>query len=270
MSNIGIYCIKCLKNNKIYVGSAINIKYRFTRHKNDLLNKKHHSKHLQRAWDLYGENEFSFEILESNLDNNLLIERENYWISFFRSSERRYGFNILNNARTRLGIKHSKKTKNKISKNSFSKGKFYENSIHGSKEVYQYDFDGNFIKKWNSLKEPANILSITHQNISKCVLGQRFSAGGFLWFSDNRGSKISNYRIYKEVIQLTKNEKIIKEFKNITEILKLYPNFTVQCIWAVCNNKRKTAYGYKWKYKNDYEKTKQFEGFNIVRDTSIR
>jgi group I intron endonuclease len=251
----GIYCIKCLLNNKIYVGSAINIAYRFTRHKNDLNKQKHHSIHLQRAWNLYGRKYFEFKILEFCLPN-FLEKKEKEWIKFFKSDVRKFGFNILINGNSRLGLKHTLKTKKKISKNNASRGKFYEYSMRGSKPVYQYDLNGYFIKKWNSLKEPADQFKITHQNISKCILGERNIAGQFMWFKEFKGEKIESYSIKKPVIQLTIDDIYVKEYENISQITQQNPKFIVQCIWSVCNKKRKTAYGFKWKYKKDYESDK--------------
>ena len=43
---IGIYKIVNSINNKIYVGSAKNIKKRWSAHKSDLNKNKHHNKHL--------------------------------------------------------------------------------------------------------------------------------------------------------------------------------------------------------------------------------
>lgn len=45
----GIYKIINVVNNKLYIGSAVNISGRFSTHKNQLKNEKHHSIVLQRA-----------------------------------------------------------------------------------------------------------------------------------------------------------------------------------------------------------------------------
>lgn len=52
MSNIGVYKITNIINNKIYIGSTANkqgFKKRWSYHGCDLKNNKHHSRHLQRA-----------------------------------------------------------------------------------------------------------------------------------------------------------------------------------------------------------------------------
>lgn len=66
MNNIsGIYAIVNTINNKQYIGSAINIKSRWVDHKKRLRKGNHHCKHLQFAWNKYGESAFSFIVLEA-------------------------------------------------------------------------------------------------------------------------------------------------------------------------------------------------------------
>ena len=50
-----------------------------------------------------------------------------------------------------------------------------------TKEVNQYDLEGNFIKKWDSIMEVQRTLGIWNTNISACCLGKNKSAGGYIW-----------------------------------------------------------------------------------------
>lgn len=74
----GIYAIKCKKNNKMYVGSSVNIASRFRKHKADLLKNKHHSLYLQRAWNKYGKESFIFETIEEVPKDELLDVEQMY------------------------------------------------------------------------------------------------------------------------------------------------------------------------------------------------
>lgn len=47
-----------------------------------------------------------------------------------------------------------------------------------SSPVNQYDLKGNFIKKWDSIKEPSLIYKCY---ISGCLRGRQKSAGGYIW-----------------------------------------------------------------------------------------
>jgi len=59
-----IYKIINLVNSKFYVGSTINQKTRFRQHRKLLRGNRHHCKHLQAAWNKYGEDKFLFAVLE--------------------------------------------------------------------------------------------------------------------------------------------------------------------------------------------------------------
>jgi group I intron endonuclease len=75
----GIYAIKNLLNGKLYIGSARDLTRRFNHHKARLRLNAHHNKHLQSAWNLYGETAFAFEILEfCHIES--LLDRENIYL----------------------------------------------------------------------------------------------------------------------------------------------------------------------------------------------
>lgn len=89
---IAIYKITCSKNNKFYIGSAMNTHRRWIKHRSALKKGYHHNKHLQSAWDKYGENCFNFEILEE-CEEEQLIKREQFWLDKTECYKREVGFN---------------------------------------------------------------------------------------------------------------------------------------------------------------------------------
>lgn len=52
----------------------------------------------------------------------------------------------------------------------------------------------------------------------------------------------------KPILQFDKNGNFIKKWKTISDIYKQFGKIDNGCISAVCNKKRKSAYGYIWKY----------------------
>ena len=100
----GIYAIKNRLSGKVYVGSAMNISKRWSRHKKDLVEKKHLNTHLQAAVNKYGLASFAFIVLELTTD---LIVREQYWIDVFDSYKR--GYNLCPIARSSRGRRWSNK-----------------------------------------------------------------------------------------------------------------------------------------------------------------
>ncbi|PKG24682.1 NUMOD3 domain-containing DNA-binding protein [Niallia nealsonii] len=75
--NCGIYMITNKINGNFYVGSSNDFKVRWKTHRNKLNAGTHHSIHLQRAWNKYGEESFEFAgIIELPNDKDILHEKE--------------------------------------------------------------------------------------------------------------------------------------------------------------------------------------------------
>lgn len=91
----GIYCIRNTVNGKVYVGSSANIRQRLSRHNSNLKYKKHKNIHLQTSYDKYGDGNFEFIILETLEDASQLVEREQFYIDFYQSANRNFGYNKI-------------------------------------------------------------------------------------------------------------------------------------------------------------------------------
>lgn len=91
---MGIYKITNVSNNKIYIGSSVDIPKRWKQHISELNRNKHNNKHLQRAWNFYGEEKFIFEIAELVYDEDLLKSAEQKWINKTKCYDGNYGYNL--------------------------------------------------------------------------------------------------------------------------------------------------------------------------------
>jgi len=111
----GIYYIQNICNGKIYIGSAVAIIERWRVHKHLLRQGKHYNRHLQSAWDKDGEDSFVFGIVEVTGNKDDLLGMEQRWINHYKSFNDKNGYNILPIAGSRLGTKHSKETRKKLS-----------------------------------------------------------------------------------------------------------------------------------------------------------
>lgn len=127
--------------------------------------------------------------------------------------------------------------------------------IHGVKKILQYDIDGNFIREWNGYYQIKQELGIKKTNISACCLmrGSAKSIGGFVWRhkkGDDIPLKIDVVINKKKIYQL-EGETIIKEWSSISEASRFYKNYHIS---ECCLGKRNEAAGYKWVYKEEYDK----------------
>lgn len=113
--NSGIYLITNIENNKVYIGSALDLKKRWMLHCSALRRGVHHNSHLQFAWNKYGEDAFEFGVLEylDNLEELHLAEQ--FWMDIYREEGKElYNYGLA--ARSpMLGRSRSEETRRKIS-----------------------------------------------------------------------------------------------------------------------------------------------------------
>ena len=88
----GIYMIENLVNGKIYIGQGLDIEKRWKDHKYGLRGNYHENKHLQNAWNKYGEDNFEFTII-CECSENQLNTMEEYYIFELMSYELDFGYN---------------------------------------------------------------------------------------------------------------------------------------------------------------------------------
>ena len=125
----GIYKILNNSNGKFYIGSSKIIETRWKRHQIRLNRNYHSNKHLQYAWNKYGNAAFELSIVEE-CDVDVLLEREQYYLDVTKCTDRLIGYNIAI----------------KAGKGPDCTGLRQYNHM---KAVNQYSLDGIFIKTFN-------------------------------------------------------------------------------------------------------------------------
>ena len=115
MINCGIYKITNTINNKCYIGKAQNITKRKNWHLSYLRRNQHTNKHLQAAFNQYGEVAFIFtSLLYCNKES--LDKYEVLFIKIYNSSNPSKGYNKSLGGDGSNGLKHTEEEKLKISK----------------------------------------------------------------------------------------------------------------------------------------------------------
>lgn len=161
----GIYLITNTINQKCYIGSAVNFKNRWQKHKRDLIKNIHKNNHLQNAYNKYG-NVFIFDIL-ANCNKEDLLYFEQKCIDLLKPE-----YNICKIAGSSLGVKRSAETKAKCSE--AKKGKLNTSSTKFKKGSLPYnalpqDIIDNIIANKEILnisnRDLAAIMNITHVTV---------------------------------------------------------------------------------------------------------
>ena len=98
----GIYLIENKINGKKYIGQSIKIEKRWAKEKFGQTNE-----YLYQAFKKYGIENFSFIILEEIDKNNkeLMNEREKFYISKYKTTDRNFGYNLTEGGDGSLGYK---------------------------------------------------------------------------------------------------------------------------------------------------------------------
>lgn len=110
----GVYAILNLIDGKRYIGSSVHLLRRSYEHATKLNSLKDYAnKYLQRAWFKYGADAFEFHVLEY-CDKDKLLEREQFWMDFYKSYDESFGYNLRKIAASNRGMTLSDETKEKI------------------------------------------------------------------------------------------------------------------------------------------------------------
>lgn len=225
---IGIYKIHCKIDDKVYIGYSSNIKQRFSIHKLKLKNNIHENSYLQNAWKKHGEDAFSFIIIEECV-LDLCIEREDYYVKQYKSYHRRFGYNLAITGVGNIGKmpEHIIKKRIKTRKNNaISRGYWH------TPETIKKQADGRRGFKHTDEAKARIKAASTGRKKSKEVIQKTVDANII------------------SIEQYTLDDVYLRDFSSITEAL-IYLGKSTKCghLSSCCKNKRKYAYGYKWKYK---------------------
>lgn len=171
-SNSGIYMIKNVINDKVYVGSVKKLVSRLSNHRHLLNNNKHHSVHLQHSWNKYGEDVFIFGVIEVVEDINKLIEFEQKFINKYKSSEDKYGYNICPLAKNNLGFKHQRGIDDK-KRRMTGKGNNFYNKKHTPESLYK--ISENCQNKKLTTENINEIKFLAKQDVSQDIIAKIFN-----------------------------------------------------------------------------------------------
>jgi group I intron endonuclease len=116
----GIYHIKNNISGGVYYGRSVDVEDRLTHHRNELKRNVHRNKRLQRSWNKYGKEAFTFELIWEE-EPEKLYELEGFILEFMWGDKRLYNHHKLSYGGFEPGNKlgcfaRSEETKKKMSK----------------------------------------------------------------------------------------------------------------------------------------------------------
>ena len=210
-----IYKITNKINGKIYVGMTYRtIQERWKEHLNDCNRRRNENRPLYNAINKYGAENFVIEVIEETENPE---EREKYWIEELGSFK--YGYNA---------------------------------TLGGDGRPYiDYDLVIATYENIRNIAEVSRIMNIDASTISKILHRNNIDI--------KNSGQVSKEKTGKPV-GMYKDEELLKTFSSLTDAARYLieqkdssdSKYNLKGIAAhigqVCNGKRKTAYGYIWKY----------------------
>jgi group I intron endonuclease len=237
----GIYGIICLINYKIYVGSSTDLYKRTCLHKRKLERNIHKNNYLQNAFNKYGKDNFKIIVLESFSSitvKNLRI-KEQSWMDYFNSYDRRKGFNLKDIALdgTHLVItKAMRKSGYLLGKNKiWSK----EDREKVSKRHKGKKYSQETKLKMSEAQKGRKVSKETKIKLSKAKTGVKRNI-----------EDLSHLR--KPILQFDKQGNFIKEYIGVNEACRL-GRFDSKSLVSVCKKKKKfkSHKGFIFRYKSE-------------------
>lgn len=241
----GIYCIENLINGKKYVGLSRNINQRLCNHKTHLNGGYHINEHLQSSWNKYGKENFKFYIVEV-CNENVLKEREIFYIKEYQTSNRLYGYNKTSGGD---GIKDiSDECANKIS---------IAETLY---PIVCINFDGNLIGEYRNCREAADFCNGKTENIRNCcnkMYGYK-SQYGYIWMYKedylqngfNKNNYIRNIPNQKKIDVYTLEGDYINTYNSQHEVEKIL-GIPFKNVSQVCKGHRRQSHGYICRFHNE-------------------
>ena len=227
-----IYKIENNITHQIYIGQTrFDLQKRWLEHikeAQEALNGTRQSFPLfHRMIIKYGEENFVSTVLEE-CDNQLLDNREQYWINYFDSMNKGYNSTI------------GGKTASLVDKSNHSH------------KVSQFTLDGKFIQTFFSAQDAAEKVNVDASNIRKNCNAQTTNSAGYLWqWGDSqifsRDINESTRKKTRAIAQYDKNGILINTFQSIADGARAVKGNYIN-IYNNCHGKSITAYGFVWKF----------------------
>lgn len=249
----GVYKIVNNVNKKVYIGQSINIKARWKDHINSLNRKDSHCTILQRAWDKYGEENFSFEILEL-CPEDMLDEIETKYIDIYDSCNK--GYNIESGGNKNKCL--SDKTKQKLREAHLGKTvpddvrrKMSQSRTGEGNGMYGKHHSEKAKRKMSESKvgKPGHSSTDYQKECARLAnLGKELSNETKRKISEANKGNIP-YNINKRSVYCVELQRIFENPSFASKELKINSSNIIAC----CEHIRKTCGGYHWMYTDTDE-----------------
>lgn len=166
--NTGIYKIENKINHKVYIGQTNNLEKREIQHFSSLRNNNHFNSYLQNSFNKYGEENFTFTVLQLCETREELNYFETYWWEHFVKMVGKN--NVYNLAHTGDAKNTSEETRKKNSLSHKGKTPLNKGKKASQETIEKLRISHLGQKSWNKGKHPSS--EETKRKISEASKGR--------------------------------------------------------------------------------------------------
>lgn len=231
----GIYCIKNIKNNKVYIGQSSDVFSRLKKHYNNLIRNKHINKHLQSSFNKYGSDNFEYSIIcEVSVEQLDVAERTTIYM--FTSTNPIFGFNKTVGGE---GGTPTEETRRKISISKIGKYSGTNNPMFG-KTGKNHPFFGR-----NHSEETRKKISISKSGQNHPMFGRVRESNPFFGKHHTNNTKQKLAELHSKIIyRIIKPNGQTEIIKNLAKFCR-NNNLDHSAMSRVIKNKQKQHKGYR-------------------------
>lgn len=181
-----------------------------------------------KAIQKYGWENIAHEILLDGLNKSEADYYERFYIAFYQSDDKRYGYNCTTGGSD--GYKYTEDARRNI-----SEGLKRHYAEHGkpdtskaraallqktSRRVVQYDLFGNRIAEYSSAVEASEATGCSRAKINQalCIPHRMKQADGYMWrYAENAPEKIPPYKMKPRILLVDETGRVLAEYKTNIE-----------------------------------------------------
>lgn len=237
-----IYCVSNIHNDKKYVGQIIATKGK------DRLAEHYRQAHygyypvtkFRNALRKYPLEDFNAETIDVAYSQEELNQKEVYWIEQYNSFKKGYNSTIGGDVGC-PGYKHTEEAKRKISENNKKRklsetakakigaaNKYIHRNNEKSKPIDMYDYYGNFLKSFPSIRECMRFLNLKDDaDIRRCLKKPGTRSLGFC-YTEHKEENIMQTKSDDEILKMKQ-----KRFPITTKIFKATNEKTKECVYLI-------------------------------------
>lgn len=237
---IAIYSIRHVNSDKRYIGKSKNAELRWVTHKSLLRSEtrsKDCNRHLWNAVKKHGLSNFEFSLVEifDTVDEVLTTDRELYWMDFYKTCDREFGYNLRRDSSTRMTV--------------------HDETLAIQRTAHAGDKNANYGNRWDDDMK-SSMSTIAKLRHAKGRYGPEWKAkiskaSTETWKNEElkaqMAAKVSVRKQKYGFIQYAKDGSKIKTWDTIKEIVAANPTYKWQNIYSVCNGYKNTYMGFIWR-----------------------